>query len=193
MLIGFTGRAGAGKDHCFRTLHALYSGPFTVERRSFADLLYRSAAEALGVTPGQLRDWKRRGVRIMVREPLEDGDYVEHASLTVRQYLQRYGTEAHREVFDREFWIKAADMEHRNKIVAFTDVRFPNEARAIIEAGGVVFQVEGLDDGLGDSHDSELPMPRHLVHAIVDNTDHGPGVLERELGAAVETYILEAL
>jgi hypothetical protein len=202
MLIGFTGRAGAGKDHCHTTLATLYfsrllvemeatglpydlrdAGLIPVERRSFADMLYKSAAEAIGATPGQLRDWKRDGTAIHVVRP-ESGFVA--LRLTVRQYLQRYGTEAHRELFDPDFWVNAVDLSHAGRLVTVTDVRFPNEARAIREAGGIVLRVVGPDDGLGDNHASEVPLPDHLIDGIVDNSDRTPGLgLIRELTSAI--------
>lgn len=185
MLIGFTGRAGAGKDHCHTTLATLYAGLIPVERRSFADMLYKSAAEAIGATPGQLRDWKRDGTAIHVVRP-ESGFVA--LRLTVRQYLQRYGTEAHRELFDPDFWVNAVDLSHAGRLVTVTDVRFPNEARAIREAGGIVLRVVGPDDGLGDNHASEVPLPDHLIDGIVDNSDRTPGLgLIRELARSLTT------
>jgi hypothetical protein len=57
--------------------------------------------------------------------------------------LQRYGTEAHRDVFGEDFWVTQAmnGLAVTSRIV-FTDVRFPNEAAAIDRKGGHVIRLE---------------------------------------------------
>ena len=145
MLIGMTGRATAGKDTVFRRLRAML--PETeVVRASFADALYDSAAAALGVTREELALWKNdASVVIQVRDFSRPGGRIE-TELTVREYLQRYGTEAHREVFGEDFWVKALDLSHAERLVVVTDVRFENEAAHIREHGGKIVRVVGTEE-----------------------------------------------
>lgn len=166
MLFGLAGAAGAGKDTVYALATVMYPN---VVRRSFAGKLYASAAAALGVTPADLERWKRKGTKIKVSG---EGGFLYH-QLSVREYLQRYGTEAHREVFGPDFWVEQVDLAHEGRMVFVTDVRFPNEAEAIRAAGGHVVWVEGVPDPLGPvaaSHASAQALPESLIDAILDNT-----------------------
>lgn len=171
MLIGLTGRAGSGKDTVYETLAETYAEDMIVERRSFADPLYESAAAALGVTVEDLREWKRDPSILVEVRRNKMSAYDPLARQTVRQYLQRYGTEAHREVFGEDFWIEAARLkDHPGRLVCVTDVRFPNEATAVHRAGGYVVEVVGPGEAGAGGHASEEPLPGDLVDFIIPNT-----------------------
>jgi hypothetical protein len=177
MLIGLHGKKQAGKDTVFARAGFLMRDVIVVERASFADLLYKSAAAALGVTVAELQEWKSNpDVRVVVThtnapEAL-DLHYVVKARQTVREYLQRYGTEAHREVFGTDFWVDQVRLgDHDGRIVMVTDVRFPNEARAVRSAGGLVVHVLGpaAIENTGDGHASEEPLPAALIDDVLVN------------------------
>lgn len=182
MLIGFTGKKLAGKDTAYRRLRQIFGE--RVRRVSFADKLYRSAAAALGVTVEQLDAWKTDpDVRIQIVRLPENGSgaYTGHPlilkSLGVRAYLQLYGTEAHRDIFGDNFWVDQlqddfAKHDTDNSIVAVTDVRFPNEARRVLESGGTVVQVIGPDEVefTRDAHVSESGLPAELIDGFLYNT-----------------------
>lgn len=178
MLIGLHGKKQAGKDTVHRRIEHLYGrasmAGATVERLSFADLLYESAAAALGVTPDFLRELKSDTGEAGIR--LYDGRGDVYADFTFRQYLQWYGTEAHRSVFGDNFWVEQVGprlRDHDRKVVVVTDVRFPNEAEAIFNAGGSVVWVVGpkLVEDAGDSHASERLLPKHLITHTLFNTE----------------------
>lgn len=180
MLIGLNGRKQAGKDTTYERIASIW-GPLgaTVERASFADLLYRSAAAALGVTVEQLQKWKTdpyclvqvRRVNVAYEPPI----VTTHASVSIREYLQNYGTEAHRDIFGTNFWVEQVDLDHDDKIVVVTDVRFANEAQAIADAGGSVVRVLGplTVEGEAEEHASEAPLPPALVDFMLDNSVRG--------------------
>lgn len=76
----------------------------------------------------------------------------------------------------REDWAGFAD------IAVITDVRFANEAQRIREFGGEIWLIDA-NERLGpstDDHDSEQPIPEHLITKTIDNN----GTLE-ELKANV--------
>lgn len=208
MLIGFHARKQGGKDTAYERLTHLVENVLVwksvpVERVSFADLLYRSAAAALGVTVEELYEWKvDPDVRIeIVRyqdgEPAERGylgpvpfkERVILHSLNFRQYLQFYGTEAHRDIFGQDFWVDAVEMYHEGRIVAVTDARFVNEAEAIREYGGVIVSLIGPPEveHAGDGHDSEKPLPPELIDFVIDNSvrDDGFQSLDHQLRSLV--------
>ena len=181
MLLGLTGKKQAGKDTAFRVLRELF-GSERVRRVAFAEKLYASAAAALGVTVEQLNEWKiNPNVRIVVTEIVEDEDaelkrFNTLRSLDVRQYLQLYGTEAHRDIFGDDFWVDQLEKEFDNhdvgdSIVVVTDTRFANEAYRILHRGGQVIRIVGPDavEKSGDTHASETSLPPSLIDAYVSN------------------------
>lgn len=170
MLIGLTGRAQAGKDTVYERARHLYGD--RVQRRSFADLLYKSAAATLDVSEERLRDWKSNPhVTVEIRL----GGVVQLRQMSVRQYLQRYGTEAHRNLFGADFWVDHLDLSHDPDAIVFvTDVRFDNEAQAIIDAGGCIVQVIGPETA-DDAHRSEAGVDPDLVLGTLDNSQRGEG------------------
>jgi hypothetical protein len=55
--------------------------------------------------------------------------------------------------------------------VAFTDLRYPNEAQRILDLGGEVWEI--IRPGLSsDGHASETPLPRELVSRRIRNDGH---------------------
>lgn len=84
-----------------------------------------------------------------------------------RYALQKVGTECMRDGFDQEIWVKAAGKRilsepETNWVV--TDCRFPNEAAAIKEWGGVVVKIDrpgvGASAGI-ECHPSEIAMENY--------------------------------
>lgn len=167
MLIGLHGKKQAGKDTVHQRMEHLVD-TVPVERVSFADLLYESAAAALGITVEQLRVWKSEPVYVTVTA----GPHRTLFSQSVREFLQRYGTEAHRSIFGDNFWVDNVNIrDHGMKLVVVTDVRFPNEAQAVRDAGGKVVRVVGppaVEYGT-DSHVSEDTLPSELIDAELYN------------------------
>lgn len=202
MLIGLTGPKQAGKDTVFERASHLLDGVLPVERASFADLLYRSAAASLGVTVAELQEWKNDpcvGVAVVslhddFHELTPEGIGRFKEPLTVREYLQRYGTEAHREVFGSDFWVDNLRLaDHPGAAVFVTDVRFENEALAVLKVGGYVVRVVGPDEieNAGDGHASEAGLPDYLIYTTLRNHVRGDGF--RSLDEQVALLIRDAL
>lgn len=188
MLIGLHGKKQAGKDTVFERATWLMRDVIEVERVSFADLLYRSAAASLGVTVEELQEWKTDpDVLVAVGARYEDESFFPAHTQTVREYLQRYGTESHREIFGTDFWVDQVDLSHEGRIVMVTDVRFENEARAVIAAAGRVVRVVGPDTGEADGHASEVPLDEVLVWGTIENTARGDNY--RTLDGSVHTML----
>lgn len=168
MLIGLTGKAGAGKSTAGEYLATTYG----FELRSFAAPLKASAAALLGVTVDDLETWKNNtGFEVVVIAP----NGRPRATQSVRSFLQRYGTESHRDVFGQDFWVDLgmrgiyrASLQERNLRVAWTDVRFPNEVKAIRQAGGIIVRIDrhgaGAGDHVSETHDlgPDVVIPNNL-------------------------------
>ena len=178
MLIGLHGKKQAGKDTVYERIVARFGEGSKigadVVRVSFADKLYESAAAALGVDVDFLRRWKADpGAGMTIQVPHPDGGYgIEVGGcIRFREYLQRYGTEAHRDIFGPNFWVDNVDLSHEGRIVVVTDVRFANEAQAVIDAGGTVVHVIGPDEVelAADGHASEVTLPERYIDARLTN------------------------
>jgi len=158
VILGLHGRIGAGKNACAARLLEL--GHDVVEV-SFARKLKESAAALLDCTVEDLERWKNEPHRVVAVSLLVDGlGPIPGPTQTVRSFLQRYGTEAHRDIFGPDFWLDAAlplDRDYTEKLYVVTDVRFPNEAERVRALGGVMVEVVGPAGDTG-SHVSEQPL-----------------------------------
>lgn len=178
MIIGLHGPARSGKDQTFQFIKELSTPNVVVRRDAFADRLKISAARAIGFdgTPEECIEFcnwlKEKGE--VITYPIRDFD--ERAYVSGREYLQRYGTEAHREVFGYDFWIRAVIPENYvsppSELLVITDVRFENEAQAVRQANGVVWRIERPEAGIAESeHASEQALPEYLIDDVI--TNHG--------------------
>jgi hypothetical protein len=160
--------------------------PYLVRRDAFADRLKISAARAFGFDGTEeeciafCNIIKGEGWRILIQRD-EDRDEGHHPVelCTGREYLQRYGTEAHRDVFGQQFWVKAvlpdgypSDTERDNTLLVITDVRFPNEAKRVRECGGEVWKIDRPVERIAESaHASETPLSDDLIDRTIRNHD----------------------
>jgi len=139
--IGLTGKAGSGKDYVENYLRELImSMRGWTERIAFADGVREEVSTqvlaALGYetqTFGDVTDWQKP------------------YTIEQRRLLQWWGTDFRRKQ-DPDYWVKygmskAVELATRTMptAVVFTDVRFANEAKAIQELGGQVFEVIAPD------------------------------------------------
>jgi hypothetical protein len=164
MLIGLCGPAGAGKNTVADFLLDSDGGPFA--QIAFADPLYECVSTITGLPVAQLRD---RDVKEEV---------IPWLGKSPRQLLQTLGTEWGRGTVHPEIWIRIA-MERAAQHLAFngvviTDVRFDNEAQAVIDAGGEVWRVTRpgwrcLADEAA-AHQSEAGVSDHMIARTIDNS-----------------------
>lgn len=191
-VIGLTGAAGSGKDTaCGFALAWCEANGYIAERVAFADPLKVSAARALGApsewTTEQCVDFcneiKQPNVTIHVAlfhpgstgpEP-EPPEWEPLTEITGRQYLQFYGTEAHRDVFGETFWqdVTRAALDEKEAegvdVVFITDTRFENEGRFVAERGEV-WSIERPLETKVEAHASEVPLPDALLTRVINNT-----------------------
>lgn len=152
MLLGLSGRAGAGKDTCAELL--VRNGFRSV---AFADALRQEVAEAWRIDPRMLTDRSTKEWAIpalAVANCAEPMFIIAMAGLghdlqaprSARWILQRWGTEYRREA-DSGYWV-ARGLERIGRLrasgchrICITDVRFFNEAETVQSLGGEVVQV----------------------------------------------------
>lgn len=181
-LVAFHGRLGSGKDTAGERLAAMVDVP--TQRVSFAAPLKQSAAALLDIP---VEDWETYKNDPETKIYLTSGyEAVEHTlagsiegpkvirEFTAREFLQRYGTESHREVFGDNFWVEQAlgGYYTDNSLTYVTDCRFVNEAEAVVIRGGVVVRVIGANEETG-THASETPLPDDLITFEIDNSIRG--------------------
>ena len=139
MIIGVCGFIGSGKD----TIADYLTNFHGFRRESFASTLKDAVSQVFGwdrtLLEGrtkQAREW---------REQVDPwwAERLHMPTLTPRWILQYWGTEVARRSFHDDIWI--ASMENKLRQTAdntvITDCRFPNEVRAIKNAGGRVIRV----------------------------------------------------
>jgi hypothetical protein len=166
VLIGLTGKAGAGKSTAGTYLAEAYG----FELRSFAAPLKASAASLLGVDVSDLEMWKNEpGVTVEVWRDHPEGQMAIRR-MTMRQFLQRYGTESHRDVFGSDFWVEQGmagvyreSLRAPGTRIAWTDVRFPNEAEAIRAKGGIILRIDRHGAGAGAHISEQLDLAPDVI------------------------------
>jgi len=177
MIIGLAGSKGSGKDTfaklCVDIINEEEGHLACVQ--SWAYLLKKSAAATLGIDIDDINSWadsmKNEGQ--VEAAWYDDSDNV--VTISGREFLQNYGTEAHREIFGKDFWVNAFWEENDEAALNIVDVmfiadtRFENEAQSIKDRGGIVLRIDRGLAKSNDTHASELGLPGELIDIVVDN------------------------
>lgn len=140
-IIGIIGFINSGKDTAAKYLVDVHG----YKRDSFASALKDAVSVIFG--------WNRELLEGTTRESREWRDTVDEwwatrlkiPHLTPRWVLQYWGTEVCRKGFHDDIWIASLEnrlRQHRTENVVISDVRFPNEIRAIRNAGGKLIRVK---------------------------------------------------
>lgn len=190
MIIGITGKAQSGKDTACRIVQLINTVdydcacsegegekyildnvdnilPITCmwEKHAFADKLKECASIILGVPRFMFESGEFKESFTSLPLSNKEGE-----PMTNREFLQYFGTEVGRSI-DKDLWIKALMYSYgRDKESHWIvpDVRFPNEADAIRNAGGVLWKIERDGSGAGN-HISEKLIDDIMVNIIIEN------------------------
>lgn len=180
MIIGISGHKQSGKNTVASMLQYILSN-----RGHFCDLTYEtwdywnsSIKEGYlsNVDPNDLWQIKAFAQKLKAvigvlfnvdpkhfeREEFKDS-YIpcQYGNYTWREILQIVGTNLFRNQFHQDFWVNSTldNYDTKQKWI-ISDVRFPNEADAIISLGGVVLRVErGVYNR--DLHESETALDKY--------------------------------
>jgi len=173
MIIGICGFIGTGKD----TIADYLVNFHEFRRDSFAGTLKDAVAAVFG--------WDRVLLEGRTKEAREWREQVDPwwaqrmgmPHLTPRWVLQYWGTEVCRQSFHDDIWIASLENKLRKTQdnVVISDVRFPNEVKAIKNAGGFVVRVVRGEEPIwfdtarlacqGDKMALEAMTSIHKVHA----------------------------
>lgn len=210
-IIGLCGPAGSGKD-TVANIATTFLFRKKVIRHGFADKLKLSAArlfkpdanleEALAFC-----NWlKDHGCVIQAPAgglALAEAGF--DAEVDGRPFLQRYGTEGHREVFGDDFWLDEVlptelvpigptddclveTTRNDCDVLLVPDVRFPNEVNRVLEVGGELWKVDrpSVAPIATAGHASESGVDDSLVTLTVRN--HGS---KSDLRSEVQAILMD--
>jgi deoxynucleotide monophosphate kinase-like protein len=196
MLIAFTGLKNSGKDTAADYLVESYG----FKKIGFADKLKDSLCGVLSITRNQLEELKNNPDAHVIVTKGKDVYGIDQVirDLSMRQMLQRYGTEGHRDIFWKDFWVDALlplpemDNPFTDIKLVISDCRFANEALRVRELGGKVIRVNrNLVDIKVDTHASEIGFDPSLIDFYIDNDD-SISMLYNRLDTLMETLLAEA-
>lgn len=156
MIIGFVGFIGSGKDTAADYLVNCHG----FRRDSFANTLKDAVAQVFGWDRTLLEG--RTAEARKWREQLDVwwSERLNIPELTPRWVLQQWGTEVCRQGFHDDIWIASLEnkMRKTKDNIVISDVRFPNEIKAIHNAGGLVVRIKRGNDP--DWYDAALSANR---------------------------------
>lgn len=162
-LIGLTGRARSGKD----TVAGIYYENAQYQRVALADPLKEAAQILFSLDQA----WMLEGMKEQVHP---------FWKISPRRMFQLLGTDAMRDTFGQDFWLRRADIEIRSLFesgidnIVITDIRFDNEAEFIRSRGGHIIRIvrsQNELDLVGDAstHSSEDGVSLTLVDHTIFN------------------------
>jgi len=194
MIIGINGYAGSGKDTVGTIIQYLKAKPLNTSLEDILDFPLTHQWWLEESSGWEIKKWagKLKAIASMLtgidEKKFEDQEFkktdlthqwdcnppdkrglgtIHKKPMTVRDFLQRLGTDAIRDGLHTNAWVNALmsdykpidwnddeQPEHPNWII--TDTRFPNEAQAIKDAGGLVIRVDRTGVKPINDHPSEV-------------------------------------
>lgn len=162
MIIGLSGYAKSGKDTVAEIIQELQPNEWQIKK--FSGKLKIIASLLTGIHPEKFED-----------QEFKQSTLGDEWSMTVREFLQKLGTDAVREGLHTNAWVNAlmADYLTEEKVEKLgdyvsrvtppskwiiTDCRFPNEAQAIKDKGGVIVRIDRPGIKPVNAHPSETSL-----------------------------------
>lgn len=168
-IIGVCGFIGSGKDTAADYLvnfHEFRRDSFAATLKDAVGAVFGWDRELLEGRTKEAREWREQVDTWWAKK-------LDMPNLTPRWVLQYWGTEVCRKGFHNDIWIASLEARLRNSKdnIVISDCRFPNEIKAIKEAGGKVIWVQR----------GELPS-WHIMAAKANNGDSFAAAKLKQLG-----------
>jgi hypothetical protein len=185
MIIGLSGYAKSGKDTVATMIQEYYAesaGSGTTytnwQIKKFSGKLKKIASLLTGISPEKFED---QSFKESLLGPEWSNTYlgasfnVETKHMSVREFLQKLGTDAVRNGLHNNAWVNALMADYLTEESVYdlgggmkhvtpaskwiiTDVRFPNEAQAIKDKGGVIVRIDRPGIEPVNAHPSETAL-----------------------------------
>jgi len=179
--IGVAGTAGSGKD----TLADLL-----VERYGFTKIAFADPMRAMAAAIDPILTITTNDEIIRYSDALEIWGYQEAKIQTpeLRQFLQRLGTEAGRNILGEDVWVNAAFKAAQGiPRVVISDLRFRNEANAIRSRSGFTIRLDRPGIEPPNDHISENDLADWTFTGYIRN-DGTIGMLGDKLEGFLSRY-----
>ena len=184
-LIGISGKIGSGKDTTAELIQLVTTyglnnlkevrnvTPRLMDNQDFKEYTLQNAnwqivkyAENLKLIASMLTGIPRKNFEDQEFKKTHLGP--EWNNITVREFLQTLGTRALRDNLNENVWVNSLFGNfNESSQWLITDTRFPNEADAIKEKGGIVVRVDrGLSTG---DHPSETALDDYDFDYVIPN------------------------
>lgn len=162
MIIGLSGYAQTGKDTVAEHLISKYN----YKRVAFADPIRK----ALYTLDPLVEVGEFRAVHLSSAVDSMGWEETKRLSKETRRLLQVLGTEVGRNMFGPDFWVNQG-MSNVSKFdnKVFTDVRFPNEYKAIKAREGIIIRIVKPGTGAVNLHASETALDNFSFDATIVN------------------------
>jgi hypothetical protein len=196
MIIGISGYSGSGKDLVGTIIQEISLNKWHIKKwagklKTIASILTGIPVEnfedqefkktLLGPEWGTVKDIPLNSVPVFA-------DIQFNSLMTVRDFLQKLGTDAIRDSLHENTWVNATMIDYKKEssecgiskigtIVncvdypnwIITDTRFPNEAEAIKKAGGIVIRINRPGVQPINPHPSETSLDDWSFDAVINN------------------------
>lgn len=156
---------GEGEKYILDNVDSILPMSCVWEKHAFADKLKECASIILGVPRFMFESGEFKESFTSLPLSNKEGE-----PMTNREFLQYFGTEVGRNI-DRDLWVKSLMYSYgrdKENYWVIPDVRFPNEAEAIRNAGGVLWKIEREGSGAGN-HISEKLIDSIGVDIVIEN------------------------
>lgn len=201
MIIGINGKIGVGKDtvgEIIQKLCATNNGP-EFEIRKFAGKLKTIASLLTGIPVEKFEDQEFKKTLLgpewgtIKENPLNSIPVFENVNflhmMSVRELLQKLGTEAMRDGLHENVWVNALFSDYvpvvkewdefgNDTLVEYpswciTDMRFPNEMEAVKQKGGITIRVvRSFNHKMGSKETGTLDLtPLHPSETALDDAE----------------------
>jgi hypothetical protein len=178
MIIGISGYSGSGKDLVGTIIQEISLNKWHIKKwagklKTIASILTGIPVEnfedqefkktLLGPEWGTVKDIPLNGVPVFA-------DIQFNSLMSVRDFLQKLGTDAIRDNLHENTWVNATLADYTNESNwIITDTRFPNEAEAIKKAGGIVIRINRPGVQPINPHPSETSLDDWEFDAVINN------------------------